>query len=341
MRMPAATASARRRAAASSSPVKPISRSPSPAISAAATDGSPARWSRAAATADSSPRTRTRRTAPTRRRASISARRPWARTRPRSRMASDVHSSSSSGRMWLLIEDRLAQRPQLAEELAQLDPGARVQAGRRLVEDQDGGVVDERMGQAEALLHAPRERRHVGVPLVAEVDELEQVADHPAAAVRRQAVAAPEEVQVLPDLHVVVDAEAVRHVPDDAAHAVGVAADRGPGHLGIAGRRDEQRGQDPERRRLARPVGPHEAEDLAGRDLEVEAAEGQRAVVALDEPAGGDDGGHSILPSSWRASCRLTRVLAIVRDAHEDGPGRRVDEAGRPADVDGLSRSPA
>ena len=34
-------------------------------------------------------------------------------------------------------EDRLAQRAQLAEELAQLDPGPRVEPGRRLVEEQD------------------------------------------------------------------------------------------------------------------------------------------------------------------------------------------------------------
>jgi hypothetical protein len=33
------------------------------------------------------------------------------------------------------------------------------------------------MGQAEALLHAPGEALDVGVPLVGELDELEEVAD--------------------------------------------------------------------------------------------------------------------------------------------------------------------
>ena len=51
-------------------------------------------------------------------------------------------------------DDGLAQRAQLAEQLAQLDPGARVQAGGRLVEQQHGRVVDERMRKAETLLHA-------------------------------------------------------------------------------------------------------------------------------------------------------------------------------------------
>ena len=96
-------------------------------------------------------------------------------------------------------DDRLAQRAQLPEELAELDPGARVQPGSRLVEEQDLRIVDERVGEAEPLLHAAREALDVGVPLVAQVDEIEQVADHPAPPVGRDAIAAGEEVQVLPD----------------------------------------------------------------------------------------------------------------------------------------------
>ena len=53
--------------------------------------------------------------------------------------------------------------------------------GRRLVEQQHLRVVDEGVGQAQALLHAARQRLDVGVALVGEVDQLEQVADHPAA----------------------------------------------------------------------------------------------------------------------------------------------------------------
>ena len=52
-------------------------------------------------------------------------------------------------------QDRLAERPQLAQELAQLHPGPRVEARGGLVEQQDGRVVDEGVGEAQALLHAP------------------------------------------------------------------------------------------------------------------------------------------------------------------------------------------
>ena len=52
-------------------------------------------------------------------------------------------------------EDRLAEAAQLAEQLAQLDAGPRVEAGGRLVEEQDLRVVDEGVREAESLLHAP------------------------------------------------------------------------------------------------------------------------------------------------------------------------------------------
>jgi len=69
-------------------------------------------------------------------------------------------------------EDRLAQRAQLAEQLTQLDAGARVEAGGRFVEEQHGRVVDERVGEAEPLLHASAEGLDGGLTLVGEVDQL-------------------------------------------------------------------------------------------------------------------------------------------------------------------------
>ena len=53
--------------------------------------------------------------------------------------------------------DRLAQRPELSKELPKLDPGPRVEPLCRFVEEQNGRVVDERVGEAQALLHAARQ----------------------------------------------------------------------------------------------------------------------------------------------------------------------------------------
>ena len=47
--------------------------------------------------------------------------------------------------------------PQLAQDLAHLDAGPRVEAGCRLVEDEERRIMDDRMGQAEPL-RMPRER---------------------------------------------------------------------------------------------------------------------------------------------------------------------------------------
>ena len=56
--------------------------------------------------------------------------------------------------MWDETRIVLPERPQLPEQLAQLDAGARVEAGRRLVEQQHARVVDERVRKAQPLLHA-------------------------------------------------------------------------------------------------------------------------------------------------------------------------------------------
>ena len=236
---PAATASARSRADAASSPRKPSSIVPSARIVADATSGS--------------------------RRESIASGRELvaveqdadAQHGPEAEPPLDV-GDAALGEDLAAIDDRdagaqllelgqdvaadddgLAHRTELAEELAKLDPRARVETGRRLVEEQHLRVVDERVGEAQPLLHAARQVLDVGVALVAEIDQLEQVADHPAPAGRRQPVAAGEEVEVLPDLHVVVDPERVRHEPEDAPDLVGVPGHRPAGDLGLpaSGRR--------------------------------------------------------------------------------------------------------
>ena len=260
----------------------------------------------------------------------MSATRPWASTWPRSMIATEVHSSSSSGRMCDETRIVLPSAPQLAQELAQLDPGPRVEARGRLVEEQHLRVVDQRVGEAQPLLHAAREALDVGVALGPEVHEVEQVADHPPPAVGRDAVAAGEEVQVLPDLHVVVDPEAVRHEPEDAADVVGVPADRRAGDLGVAARRGRaaSRGSAASsscRRRWARR-GRRSRPRATSRSRP---ADGERPVVALDEAGGRDDAAHSTVPVMRDRELEVDPVLALVDEPDLDLAARRVDPAGR------------
>jgi hypothetical protein len=183
----------------------------------------------------------------------------------------------------------------------------------RLVEQEHLGVVDERVGEAQPLLHAARQRLDVRIALAGEVDEVEQVADHPPPVRGRDAIAAPEEVEVLPDLHVVIDAERIRHEPEDAADLVGVPDHRVAADLGLAGARFQQRGQDPQRGRLPGAVGPHETEDLARLDREVDAGHGDRPVVALHQSIGSDDRAHPTTPFSSTPRLKLALSISFTK----------------------------
>ena len=74
---------------------------------------------------------------------------------------------------------------------------------------------------------------------------------------------------------------------------LGVAHDVEPVHLGPAAVGREQRGQDADRRGLARAVRPEQAEHRAGLDLEVDALERLDVAEVPHERFGADDGiGH-------------------------------------------------
>ena len=202
---------------------------------------------------------------------------PWARTWPWSTIATAVHSSSSSGRMWLLITIVLprARSSRSSSRSSTRARGSRPDAGSSSRSTSGSWT---RVWARQSRCCMPRDRLWTyGVALVAEVDEVEEVADHPPPPGRRDAVAAGEEVEVLPDLHVVVDPEHVRHEAEDATSRVGVPPDVDAGDLGVTGGRGQQGRQDPERGRLAGAVRADQAEDLAFADGQVEAGDRERA----------------------------------------------------------------
>ena len=94
-----------------------------------------------------------------------------------------------------------------------------------------------------------------------------------------------EEVEELPDLHAVVDAEVVGHEADDLADGHRVVDDRVAGDAPLARGRAEQGGEEADRRALAGAVGADEAEDLALADREVQVVDGHEFAVALGEVA--------------------------------------------------------
>ena len=73
-------------------------------------------------------------------------------------------------------EDRPALRSEPPDDVPQRAPGGRVHAGRRLVEEHELGVADERQGDRESLALAARQVLRPRAPLLAEVHQPDQLA---------------------------------------------------------------------------------------------------------------------------------------------------------------------
>ena len=163
------------------------------------------------------------------------------------------------------MSSRLAQ---LVDVVPDARPGLRVEADRRLVEEQHPRRVHQAAGDLEAPPHPAGERLHPVGPALPEPDHLEHLA-HPVGHPRLgHAVQLGVEAQVLLGGEVGVEGRVLEHQPDVAADVGALADDVVAGDAGRAGGRLGQRAQHLDRGRLAGAVGPEEPEDLAGLDLE-------------------------------------------------------------------------
>ena len=72
-------------------------------------------------------------------------------------------------------DDRLAERAQVLDRRPAAPPGLRVEAGRRLVEEDQVGVAREGEGQVKAAALPARQPPHLDVGVLGELHELEQV----------------------------------------------------------------------------------------------------------------------------------------------------------------------
>ena len=96
-------------------------------------------------------------------------------------MATRLQSVSASDRM---CELKKTVRPCVAQpqdQRAHVAAAERVEARHRLVEEDDLGVVDQRLGEADALDHPLRELAQLQPPLGAEADLVQQRATRAAA----------------------------------------------------------------------------------------------------------------------------------------------------------------
>ena len=124
-------------------------------------------------------------------------------------------------------DDRLAHALELFQDLAHLDARTGVEAGSRLVQEQDCRVVDQGARQADPLLQTSRQGVDELVLAFGQADEREQVIHDRLSPSLLLPVARRVEVEVFADGQLVVHAEEIRHVADARVHFFPV-----PGHVG-------------------------------------------------------------------------------------------------------------
>ena len=167
-----------------------------------------------------------------------------------------------------------------------------VEARRGLVEEKDVGLVQEGAGQGDALALTGREPLDAVVGAVGDAEALEQVAGLCRCLLRGEAAHTSDEDDVLEGGEALVEAGLLGHharAPTDVV-AVGDRVEAEDAGAAAVGR--QQAVEEANGRRLARPVGTEEGDDLAGVDVEGQAVEGLLGAEGDGQVLGVDGGSH-------------------------------------------------
>ena len=199
-----------------------------------------------------------------------------------------------------------------ADHFQKLRGRVRIEAGGRLVEDRDRDVLHQDFGKAEPLAHAARERADPLDADIAETDAVERGDDPLVADARLDADQGRGVAQVVERRHVVVEADGIGQIADQALDLKRLArrivaehADAAAGHIGQAEHHQDGRG-------LARAVRPEQAEDLAASDRERNVVHGGDAAIALGQPLGLDDGVGHRRPNLATAPTMISSAMAMM-----------------------------
>ena len=209
-------------------------------------------------------------------------------------------------------------REELGQELPELAARHGVDPGRRLIEQQHGGLVHQGACEGELLLHATRE------PVRTPIAERRQLR-HVEQAIAGRSIAANtvnlrEERNVLVDGEVAVEREPLREIAHVRRHRA-VLPDRvASEHADGAVVRLDQPARETDGCRLAGAIGSDESEHFPARDLERHIVQGAHRAVALGDRLERDRDGHPLF-------VRLAGIAAGYRgtiSASTGIPGLRI-----------------
>ena len=166
----------------------------------------------------------------------------------------------------------------------------RVEARRRLVEEQHRRPVDERGREVEPPAHPAGVGPHRPVGGLDEVESLEQLrGPRPRSSPARQVHEPADQAQVLAAGEVAVDRRVLAGEPDRAPHRVRLVRrrrGRAPSARPPSGGSSVV--EHPDRGGLAGAVRAEQAEDRAGRHLEVDAGQRDDVAEPFDQPLDSD-----------------------------------------------------
>src|SRR5262249_23311089 len=193
-------------------------------------------------------------------------------------------------------EDRAALRLELLQDPAHEDDVDGVEARRRLIEEHELRLVQERPDQLDLLLVSLGELLDLRVALLPELEPLEPTLG-PREDFRREGLLDfGQEQEMLEDVHLLVEAAFLRQVAD--AIAGGVAAIGRSEDLDCAGIRKENAGDHPQAGRLARAVPAEESRDCPGTHGEGHAVHGPDLTEALGDSPHRENGLHLCFAAS-------------------------------------------
>src|SRR5438105_10138114 len=226
-----------------------------------------------------------------------------------------VHVMSGEHNRPSLGTDRVRQLPQVASRL-------RIESSGGFIEKEDLRLIDERGGNAEALLLAARELIDLRARFFGQVDLLQRGHRINTPAVERR-----EHVEQLEQAKSVEECRRLQLDPDQAFYLVGVFANVDAGHQGPSIVGLAQPLEDLDRRRLAGAVWTEQAEDLPLFDAKRDAVDGDEAAVSLAESV--DDDRESLYGHIWIALLGLRHHIHADIIAIAIAPRWRATEAAR------------
>ena len=161
-------------------------------------------------------------------------------------------------------------RAQASDHVQELVTNPRIEADGWLIQEQHLRLGHERARDLETAALATTEALNRPVDQLGDPERLDQLVDPGGGGRRRHAPELGVEIEVRPATETTVDDRLLEDDAADAASLPRLVHDVIAGQPRAPGRRQHRGGQHPDRRRLTGAVRTEKAEDLTGRDVEVD-----------------------------------------------------------------------